>query len=121
MAAPTSAPVAAMMFCRVPIIDDATPAMLGSGSSASTVAFDISIGIANMNRHTEPQIHQNGAAPSHAMTASCAPAQNTSAAPSPMSCSWSKRMTSQRLTAEPISIEMPARAKIRPYCSIEKP
>jgi len=112
--APTRAPAAAMRFCSVPSIDDATPAIRGNGSSASTVAFDISIAIVNMNRQTADHTHQNGAASSQAITASCALAKNTRATPSPMSCSWSKRKTSHLFAVEPMRIDTPAHAKIRP-------
>ena len=83
--------------------------------------FDITIGTVNIYRHTQDHSHQNDAASSQPISASCAPAAKISTTPKPMSCTWSKRVTSQRFTAEPISIETPAQAKIRPYCWIVKP
>ena len=47
------------MFCIVPRIDEATPAIRGNGSSARTVALAMTIAIENMKAQTLLHSHAN--------------------------------------------------------------
>ena len=64
----TIALIAAAMPCIVPMIDEAMPAIWGTGSSARAFAVGIRKPTPNMYRHALPQTHQKLTSPSHWMS-----------------------------------------------------